>query len=82
MHIPASKNPNTDHAVDSIEHFVDGIYQIIELTSLIAQSFESFSATQQTRGGLAAYDAGVQAVEAKSKQQCKTSHKKLFRCYR
>ena len=69
MHIPASKNPNTNYAVGSVGHFREGIREIIELTSLITQSFTSFTPTQQTRGGLAAYDAGIQAVQAKSKSK-------------
>ena len=65
MHIPASKMPNTAYAQDSVEHFEQGIQKLIDLTTLLAKTYRSFSPLQQTRIGLAAYDAGVQAVQSK-----------------
>ena len=65
MHIPASKSPNTNHAEDSAEHFEEGIQKLIDLTTFLAKNFKSFSPLQQTRIGLAAYDAGVRAIQAK-----------------
>ena len=67
MHIPRSANPDDTVPGDSIEHFKQGIERLTELNSQMAQQFSTFTASKQTRCGLAAFDAGTSAV----KNQCK-----------
>ena len=62
MQIPESRNPNTSFAPDSVEHFEEGIRALIELTTHFA-AFESMTPTNQTRAGLAAYDAGFENID-------------------
>ena len=67
MHIRESLNPNTSYTIDSFEHFSEGISNLIELISELAQQFPTFTPEQQTRAGLATYDAGSGMIGAKSK---------------
>ena len=62
MQIPESRNPNTTFAPDSMEHFEEAIRELISLTTKFA-TLESFTPTQQTRAGLAAYDAGFENID-------------------
>ena len=65
MHIPKSFEPDETVAGDSVQHFKQGIEKLTELNSQMAQRFKSFTAVQQTRCGLAAYDAGTFAIHNK-----------------
>ena len=67
LHIPRSLGPTESFAGDSIDHFVEGIDTIINLTTQLGSTFKSFTPTEQTRAGLAAYDAGVSAIRGKRK---------------
>ena len=73
MHIRESLNPNTNHTGDSIEHFTEGISNLIEIIGDLTQQFKTFTPEQQTRAGLAAYDAGAGAIKAKSKLNLKNT---------
>ena len=67
MHIRQSLNPNTNLAGDSVEHFAEGISNMIQMISQLTQQWPTFSPEQQTRAGLAAIDAGTDKIRAKSK---------------
>ena len=67
MHIRESLNPNTSHAIDSLEHFSEGVSNLIGMISQLTQQFKTWSPEQQTRAGLAAYDAGPDKIRVKSK---------------
>ena len=67
MHIPQSLNPNIDHVGDSVEHFAEGISNMIEMISQLTQQWPDFTPEQQPRAGLAAIDAGTDKIRAKSK---------------
>ena len=69
MHIPRSINPNDSVAGDSIEHFKQGIGRLSELNSQMAQQFSTFTASEQTRCGLAAFDAGTSSVTSQCEFQ-------------
>ena len=62
MHLQRHNGANDYWAPDSVEHFKDGIARLIQLTTDISSTFTSFTEAEKTRGGLAAYDAGVVAV--------------------
>ena len=66
MHIRESLNPNTSHAIDSLEHFSEGVSNLIEMISQLTQQFPTFTPEQQTRAGLAAIDAGADKIRVKS----------------
>ena len=65
MHIPKRFNPDDSVAGDSIEHFLEGISVLTELTTQLTQRFRTFTPVQQTRSALATYDAGPDAVKNK-----------------
>ena len=65
MHIPQRFNPDDSVPGDSIEHFLEGISVLTELTSQITQRFRTFTPIEQTRAALATYDAGPNAVKNK-----------------
>lgn len=65
MHIPKRFNPDDSVPGDSIEHFLEGISVLTELTSQITQRFRTFTPIEQTRAALATYDAGPNAVKDK-----------------
>ena len=62
MHIPKSANPDDTVPGDSIKHFKQGIKILSDFNSQMAARFSSFTASKQTRCGLAAFDAGTSAV--------------------
>ena len=66
MHVPRSKGADDSLGVDSIEHFVNGLSHVIKLTGEITSKFTSYSVPTQTRGAIAAYDAGLSTVKDKS----------------
>ena len=65
MQIPRSLGPNDLVAGDSVDHFKEALDILIKLTTQLTSTFPSFSPTQQTRAGLAAYDAGVSSIRDK-----------------
>lgn len=65
MQIPRSLGPNDVVAGDSVDHFKEAVEILIKLTTQLTSTFPSFSPTQQTRAGLAAYDAGVSSIRDK-----------------
>ena len=66
MHMRENQNPNTFFAPDSVEHFKQGVSSLIELTTEITKTMTSFTVAEQTRGGLAAYDAGTSVIGDRS----------------
>ena len=70
MQIPRSAGPNDQYAGDSVEHFEEAIDILIKLTTQLTSTFKSFSPIQQTRAGLAAYDAGVSSIRDKCMYSC------------
>ena len=70
MQIPRSAGPNDQYAGDSVEHFEEAIDILIKLTTQLTSTFKSFSPIQQTRAGLAAYDAGVSSIRDKCMYFC------------
>ena len=66
LHVPRSKGADDYHDVDSIEHFLSGLAHLINLTGQITNKFTSYSVNEQTRGAIAAYDAGLSTVKDKS----------------
>ena len=66
MHVPRSQGANDTHGVDSVEHFINGLSHLIGLTNQITSKFTSYSVGAQTRGAIAAYDAGLSTVTDKS----------------
>ena len=62
MHIPRSHGADASLGVDSIEHFINGLEYLIDLTSQVTNTFNSYTVDEQTRGGIAAYDAGLSAA--------------------
>ena len=71
MHIRESLNPNTNHTGDSVEHFTEGITNLIQIISQLTQMFGTFIPEQQTRAGLAAYDAGACKIRSKGELKLK-----------
>ena len=67
MQIPYSQGPDVSVKGDSVQHFTEGIERLIEFTTRISSTFTSFNPTEQTRAGLAAYDAGIHAIRTKRK---------------
>ena len=66
MHLRANQNPNTFFGPDSVEHIKQGVSSLIELTTEITSKMSSFTVAEQTRGGLAAYDAGTGVIGDRS----------------
>ena len=66
MHMRANQNPNTYFGPDSVEHFKQGIASLIQLTTDITSKLSSFTVVEQTRGGIAAYDAGTSVIGDRS----------------
>lgn len=66
MHVPRSQGANDTYGVDSVEHFINGLSHLIGLTNQITSKFTSYSVGAQTRGAIAAYDAGLSTVTDKS----------------
>jgi len=62
MHIPRSHGADSSLGVDSIEHFINGLEYLLDLTSQVTNTFKSYTVEEQTRGGIAAYDAGLSAA--------------------
>lgn len=71
MHIPRSHGADGSLGVDSVEHFINGLQYLLELTNNVATTFNTYTVDEQTRGGIAAYDAGLSAAADKRK----TNHK-------
>ena len=63
MHIPRSMGANDNNSGSSVDHFIAGISKLTGLTSQLSATFQSFTATEQTRAGLAAYDNGISCVQ-------------------
>ena len=59
---------------DSVEHFSEGIARLIQLTAYVSNTLTSFNTTEQTRGGIAAYDAGIAEVIDRRKLSIKLLH--------
>ena len=69
MHIPRSHGADGSLGVDSVEHFINGLQYLLELTNNVAATFNTYTVDEQTRGGIAAYDAGLSAAEDKRKKK-------------
>lgn len=67
MHIPRSHGADGSLGVDSIEHFINGLQYLLDLTNDVTNKFKSYTVDEQTRGGIAAYDAGLSAAADKRK---------------
>ena len=65
MQIPASQSPNVNAAGDSVDHFLEGINELIALTTQMSGNFKSFSPSELTRAGLAAYDVGISSIQSR-----------------
>ena len=71
MHLPGA---NHMFEPDSVEHFSEGIARLIQLTAYVSNTLTSFNTTEQTRGGIAAYDAGIAEVIDRRKLSIKMLH--------
>ena len=50
-----------------MDHFLQAIVILIDLIEQVSTSWTSFSVVEQTRAGIAAYDAGISMIRGKSK---------------
>ena len=50
-----------------MDHFLQAIVILIDLIEQVSTSWTSFSVVEQTRAGIAAYDAGISTIRGKSK---------------
>ena len=66
MHMRTNQNPNTYFGPDSVEHFKQGIASLFQLTNDVTTKLSSFTVVEQTRGGIAAYDAGTSVIGDRS----------------
>ena len=67
MQIPRSKAPNTYFSGSSTDHFLQAIVILIDLIEQVSTSWTSFNVVEQTRAGIAAYDAVISTIKGKSK---------------
>ena len=79
IQIPETLIANPNVTEDSVEYFSDGINIIIRLISKLTGVFDSFSSLQYTRGGLAAYDAGIAKIKSSSIFYMKAGKTHIFR---